>query len=178
MKRFFCALLCAVLLCGLSACADWDEQEQFDTLAQYYRAESKEPDTALTDFVLPYSAGETLDPVTCADGYQLTLTRLLYQGLYELDAQWAPQPVLAAGCSYDSQSRTYTVTLRSDAVFSDGTPIPVSAQEQIFVPFFTTKKEGSGIGLSISRQIMRNHDGTISLLRSDVNQTVFELRFR
>ena len=62
-------------------------------------------------------------------------------------------------------------------VANDGTPIPVSAQEQIFVPFFTTKKEGSGIGLSISRQIMRNHDGTISLLRSDVNQTVFELRF-
>lgn len=63
-------------------------------------------------------------------------------------------------------------------VANDGTPIPVSAQEQIFVPFFTTKKEGSGIGLSISRQIMRNHDGTISLLRSDVNQTVFELLFR
>ena len=63
-------------------------------------------------------------------------------------------------------------------VANDGTPIPVSAQKQIFVPFFTTKKEGSGIGLSISRQIMRNHDGTISLLRSDVNQTVFELRFR
>lgn len=63
-------------------------------------------------------------------------------------------------------------------VANDGTPIPVSAQEQIFVPFFTTKNEGSGIGLSISRQIMRNHDGTISLLRSDVNQTVFELRFR
>ena len=63
-------------------------------------------------------------------------------------------------------------------VANDGTPIPVSAQEQIFVPFFTTKKEGSSIGLSIYRQIMRNHDGTISLLRSDVNQTVFELRFR
>lgn len=63
-------------------------------------------------------------------------------------------------------------------VANDGTPIPVSAQEQIFVPFFTTKKEGSGIGLSISRQIMRNHNGTISLLRSDVNQTVFELLFR
>lgn len=63
-------------------------------------------------------------------------------------------------------------------VANDGTPIPVSAQEQIFVPFFTTKNEGSGIGLSISRQIMRNHNGTISLLRSDVNQTVFELKFR
>ena len=63
-------------------------------------------------------------------------------------------------------------------VANDGEPIPVSAQEQIFIPFYTTKKEGSGIGLSISRQIMRNHNGTIELLRSDALQTVFELRFR
>jgi len=63
-------------------------------------------------------------------------------------------------------------------VTNDGEPIPVSAQEQIFIPFYTTKKEGSGIGLSISRQIMRNHNGSIELLRSDVNQTVFQLIFR
>lgn len=63
-------------------------------------------------------------------------------------------------------------------VTNDGEPIPVSAQEQIFIPFYTTKKEGSGIGLSISRQIMRNHNGSIELVRSDAQQTVFELRFR
>ena len=63
-------------------------------------------------------------------------------------------------------------------VANDGKPIPVPAQEQIFIPFFTTKKEGLGIGLSISRQIMRNHNGSLELIRSDVNQTVFELRFR
>jgi signal transduction histidine kinase len=63
-------------------------------------------------------------------------------------------------------------------VANDGEPIPVSAQEQIFIPFYTTKKEGSGIGLSISRQIMRQHNGTIDLLRSDAQQTVFELIFR
>ena len=63
-------------------------------------------------------------------------------------------------------------------VANDGEPIPVAAQEQIFIPFYTTKKEGSGIGLSISRQIMRNHNGTIELVRSDAKQTVFELRFR
>ena len=62
-------------------------------------------------------------------------------------------------------------------VGNDGKPIPVSSQEQIFIPFFTTKKEGSGIGLSISRQIMRNHNGSINLLKSDASQTVFELRF-
>ncbi len=64
------------------------------------------------------------------------------------------------------------------SVANNGEPIPISAQEQIFIPFFTTKKEGSGIGLSLSRQIMRNHNGTIELLRSDAQQTIFELRFR
>jgi len=63
-------------------------------------------------------------------------------------------------------------------VANDGDAIPVDGQEQIFIPFYTTKKEGSGIGLSISRQIMRNHDGTIELIRSDNKLTVFELRFR
>ena len=63
-------------------------------------------------------------------------------------------------------------------VANDGEPIPVSSQEQIFIPFFTTKREGSGIGLSLARQIMRNHNGSIELTRSDISQTVFELRFR
>ena len=63
-------------------------------------------------------------------------------------------------------------------VANDGEPIPPSAQEQIFIPFYTTKKEGSGIGLSISRQIMRNHNGSIELVGSDANQTVFRMIFR
>ena len=63
-------------------------------------------------------------------------------------------------------------------VANDGAPIPPSAQEQIFIPFYTTKKEGSGIGLSLARQIMRNHNGTIELVLSNSQQTVFELRFR
>ena len=63
-------------------------------------------------------------------------------------------------------------------VANDGDPIPESAQEQIFVPFYTTKKEGSGIGLALARQIMRNHNGSVDLLRSDDAQTVFQLIFR
>ena len=63
-------------------------------------------------------------------------------------------------------------------VSNDGEPIPVSTQEQIFIPFFTTKKTGSGIGLSLSRQIMRQHNGTIDLVRSDARQTMFQLVFR
>ena len=63
-------------------------------------------------------------------------------------------------------------------VANDGTPIPPESREQIFVPFYTTKKEGSGIGLSLARQIMRQHNGTIDLVASDGSQTVFELIFR
>jgi signal transduction histidine kinase len=63
-------------------------------------------------------------------------------------------------------------------VANNGQPISPESQEQIFVPFFTTKKKGSGIGLSISRQIMRNHNGSIELTRSDSTATVFTLIFR
>lgn len=63
-------------------------------------------------------------------------------------------------------------------VTNDGEPIPIGSQEQIFVPFFTTKQEGSGIGLSLARQIMQLHNGTIDLIQSDATGTIFEVRFR
>lgn len=63
-------------------------------------------------------------------------------------------------------------------VANDGKPVPEERREEIFVPFFTTKADGSGIGLSLSRQIMRLHNGSISLSRSDARETVFTLLFR
>lgn len=63
-------------------------------------------------------------------------------------------------------------------VFNDGSPISKESQEEIFVPFFTTKQEGTGIGLSLSRQIMRLHNSTLALTRSDDKGTVFTLTFR
>ena len=63
-------------------------------------------------------------------------------------------------------------------VSNDGRPISKESQEEIFVPFYTTKQEGTGIGLSLSRQIMRMHNGTLNLTRSDRNGTVFTLLFK
>ena len=63
-------------------------------------------------------------------------------------------------------------------VSNNGTPISREGQEEIFVPFYTTKQEGTGIGLSLSRQIMRLHNGTLTLTRSDSTATVFALHFR
>lgn len=62
-------------------------------------------------------------------------------------------------------------------ISNDGNPIPEENQEEIFVPFYTTKPDGTGIGLSISRQIMRLHNGTITLVCSVPGRTVFQLRF-
>ena len=63
-------------------------------------------------------------------------------------------------------------------VINDGRPISKESQEEIFVPFFTTKQEGTGIGLSLSRQIMRLHNGSLNLTRSDEKGTVFTLIFK
>lgn len=85
------------------------------------------------------------------------------------------------------QAGATTVTVSADInsseqvvinIFNNGAPISKASQEEIFIPFFTTKSEGTGIGLSISRQIMRLHNGSITLTRSDSSGTVFTLVFR
>jgi nitrogen fixation/metabolism regulation signal transduction histidine kinase len=63
------------------------------------------------------------------------------------------------------------------SIKDNGTGIDPEAMEKIFIPFFTTKKTGSGIGLSLSRQIMRQHQGTLTV-KSTVGQgTEFFMRF-
>ena len=63
-------------------------------------------------------------------------------------------------------------------VSNNGPCIPPEEAEHIFVPFFTTKEGGSGIGLSISRQIMRLSGGSIALKSNPaINKTSFILTF-
>jgi two-component system nitrogen regulation sensor histidine kinase NtrY len=62
-------------------------------------------------------------------------------------------------------------------VIDNGTGIIPEAIERIFVPFYTTKKTGSGIGLSLSRQIMQLHNGTLTVTSEPDVQTVFTMRF-
>ncbi len=62
--------------------------------------------------------------------------------------------------------------------FADnGTGITPDLMDKIFMPFFTSKKEGSGIGLSLSRQIMQMHKGAISVKSKPGEGTVFTLTF-
>lgn len=61
---------------------------------------------------------------------------------------------------------------------NNGMPISPESRDEIFVPFYTTKPSGSGIGLSLSRQIMRLHNGNLILSGSNENETVFTLIFK
>jgi len=63
------------------------------------------------------------------------------------------------------------------SVRDNGNGIDKDALEKIFIPFFTTKKQGSGIGLSLSRQIMRKHQGMLTVKSVLDEGTEFQIRF-
>lgn len=63
-------------------------------------------------------------------------------------------------------------------VANNGKAIPLRQTEEIFIPFYTTKPNGTGIGLSLSKQIMVRHNGNLILEQSDSNLTVFALLFK
>lgn len=63
------------------------------------------------------------------------------------------------------------------SISDNGKGIPADEVEKIFIPFYTTKENGSGIGLSLSRKIMRLHKGSISVVSRLKEETVFVLSF-
>ena len=65
----------------------------------------------------------------------------------------------------------------SISVRNNGPIIQPDVQEKIFVPFFTTKRDGSGIGLSICREIMKLHKGSLTVVSSGDGSTTFTMEF-
>lgn len=62
-------------------------------------------------------------------------------------------------------------------VSDNGPGIPEEIRDEIFLPFYTTKQEGTGIGLCLSRQIMRLHGGDLNLSLSNGPGATFILSF-
>ena len=63
------------------------------------------------------------------------------------------------------------------ALQDNGNGIQKEEKEKIFLPFYTTKENGSGIGLSLARQIMRLHKGNISVVSEYGRGSRFTLQF-
>lgn len=74
-------------------------------------------------FSLAYDPNAGLDPIAGDSQVNLALSTLAFQGLYELDGQFEPQPVLAGEATVSEDGLTWTIPVRDGLCFSDGTPL-------------------------------------------------------
>jgi signal transduction histidine kinase len=80
-------------------------------------------------------------------------------------------PLIELNASLDDQAHAI-IEIRDN-----GPGIIPEAQDKLFIPFYTTKDGGSGIGLSLSRQIMLMHHGNLTVKSEPEKHTVFTLHF-
>jgi len=139
--------------------------ELFQRVEQLMRGKLDHRGIAFACQVEPRSLELTADP----DMTEQVLINLLLNAVEAVSGRSDPRIDLSANLN----DRGRVVIQVSD----NGPGISAEAREKIFIPFFTTKKEGSGIGLSFSRQVMRLHRGAISIHSQPGDRTTFTLRF-
>ena len=115
--------------------------------------------------VEPESLELTADP----DLMEQVLINLLLNAIYAVTGKKDPHIVLKA---FLGSEGAIIITVEDN-----GVGIVEEAIEKIFIPFFTTKEKGSGIGLSLSRRIVRMHKGTIKVKSKVDEGSTFTLRF-
>jgi signal transduction histidine kinase len=142
-----------------------DARELLNDVHRLLRAQIEEQALSVTVSVNPPDLTLTADP----DLLDQVLINLALNAIQAVEDQKEARIELRA--YVDRRSRPVI------QVEDNGPGIPPDVQEKIFVPFFTTKEDGSGIGLSLSRQIMRLHGGSISVRSTPEEGTVFTLRF-
>ena len=131
MKKILALLLCLLLLTGMFAgCAAEDTPyvptgdalapEDADVNATIPEEEVEQP-----DFTLAYYSNRSMNPVIATDFTNRALFSLIYQGLFFINRNNEPVPILCKNYKYSSDYRTFTFFLMDDARFSDGTPITV-----------------------------------------------------
>ena len=139
-------------------------RDLFGSVKRLLRTAINERGLDLSIDVQPDTLSVTADP----ELIEQVLINLILNAIQAVEEQPTPRIRLAA--YIDRRSRPVL------QVTDNGPGIPPDVREKIFVPFFTTKENGSGIGLSLARQIMRVHGGTISV-QSEPGATTVTLRF-
>jgi two-component system, NtrC family, nitrogen regulation sensor histidine kinase NtrY len=112
---------------------------------------------------------ETLELTADPDLMEQVMINLILNAIDALNER--NDPLITLSADMDAEGKVVV------AVEDNGVGIIEEALGKIFIPFFTTKKQGSGIGLSLSRQILRMHHATIRV-HSEINKgTRFTLKF-
>ncbi|MBD5117825.1 MAG: ABC transporter substrate-binding protein [Clostridiales bacterium] len=119
MRRFF-ALLLAVCL-GLTLMGCQEEAPLPSPTETPAPTPTRTPEAVR--FSLGYDPAATLHPIAGDSQVNRELAGLVYQGLYELDNSFSPQPVLAASGAPSEDGYSWSFTLNTGALFSDGTPV-------------------------------------------------------
>jgi nitrogen fixation/metabolism regulation signal transduction histidine kinase len=137
----------------------------FETVTSLARAEWNDPDVALSSAVKPsglyvYADRDLLEPVL------LNLLRNAWQATKGMEA-----PSIELRGRLNRRGNTVI------EVEDNGHGVPDEIATKIFVPFFTTREGGSGVGLALSRQVMIAHGGFIRLGQNSAAGTLFTLTF-
>jgi signal transduction histidine kinase len=103
------------------------------------------------------------------DLIEQVLINLLVNSIEAVKEREAPKIILSAGTT-----NTKKVILK---ITDNGSGMPEEVLDKIFIPFFSTKKNGSGIGLSLCKQIVMLHRGTIQVQSKEGEGTSFSLQF-
>ncbi len=140
-------------------------QEQFDELERLVTPQIADQVVTLRTSVIPESMHLTADPRLIGQ-VLLNLTLNAIDATAERDDA---EVLLAA--VIDQQGR------RLIRISDNGHGISAKSVEKVFIPFYSTKRTGTGIGLSLSRQIMRRHGGDITVASEPGTGTTFTLRF-
>ena len=112
---------------------------------------------------------ESMSVKVDVDQIQQVLINLIKNALEAMTGQENPELQINA---FVSDSQSVNIEVRDN-----GEGIEPEAIDTIFIPFYTTKKTGSGIGLSLSRQILQQHGGQLNVTSEVGKGTVFTLIF-
>ncbi len=140
-------------------------KELFDRVEKLLQTNLKEKDIHFEAKIDPQSLELSADP----ELIEQVLINLLLNALHSLGKQ--ENAWICLDAHLDGRGRI------NIQVKDNGPGIPAENMEKIFIPFYSTKEGGSGIGLSLSRQIMRLHRGSITAHSEPKKETVFTLRF-
>jgi two-component system nitrogen regulation sensor histidine kinase NtrY len=137
----------------------------FDEIALLHKKELIEKNIKLESSVEPSDLTITADKIMT----EQVLINLVKNAIQSFEDQ--ENRIITLRAYYNDKMRPVI------SVKDNGTGIDPEALEKIFIPFFTTKKTGSGIGLSLSRQFMRQHQGTLTVKSTVGKGTEFFMRF-